>query len=93
MLIDVTINRGTLNLYSEATTKSGKSGLLLASGNPHKVLFSGDPFPNINYEVVPEVLDANGIPVGYTKGAQEVDGFWISITFNAYVTYLANQMI
>lgn len=90
MIIDVIVNRGTIEVVSDSATKSGTSALLAAGS--HKISFSGDAFSDADYGLAINVFNAAGVKSGYTRGALEADGFNIVLSYDSYVSYIANKM-
>ena len=88
MLIEVTINRGTINVTSTADLRSGTTGVL-ASGT-HKILFD-TPFSDADYDLVINCFDASGIRSGFEKGLEEADGFTVTLGFDSIITYIVNK--
>lgn len=90
MIIDVIVNRGTIEIIADSTVKSGTSALL--SAGAHKITFPGDPFSDADYDLTLNVFNAAGVPSGFTRGALEADGFNITLSYESYVSYNANKM-
>lgn len=88
MLVEVTINRGTINVISDADIRSGNSGVL--TSGTHKILFDS-PFSDADYDLVINCFDASGLRSGFEKGLEEADGFTVTLGFDSIITYIVNK--
>ena len=91
MIVDVILNRGTINIESPVNMKTGTTPVLPAGSR--KILFADygyEDFDSADYSLLLDVYDASGVKAGFTKGAKETDGFNVTLSYDSYVEFNAN---